>query len=96
MKTKKLKPLPVSVRRYLSAIGRVGGARSRRALTATQSKEMLLVREARRAFKRFQAHCFWSYDPNLKISLGDVPWVITILMKNGNREAWEVARRLCR
>jgi hypothetical protein len=57
---------------------------------------MVRVREARRAFKRFRATCFWSYRPDLVIGLAEVPWVAEQLKKQGNREAWRVAERLCR
>ena len=86
----------LAVRDYLSRIGRVGGLRSRRLLTSAQSQQMLKVREARRAFKRFKTLCFWSYDPDLRISAADIPWVVEMLMKNGNRESWEMAERICR
>ena len=88
--------IPRIVRGFLSEIGRKGGRRSRRVLTPTQAKEMVKVREARRAFQRYRALCFWSYDPNLKVSIDDVPWIAETLMKHGNREAWMVAERLCR
>lgn len=57
---------------------------------------MVRVREARRAFRRFRAMCFWSYRPDLHIGLGDVDWVAEQLMRHGNREAWRVGARLCR
>jgi hypothetical protein len=57
---------------------------------------MLKVREARRAFRRFRALCFWSYDPNMKITIDDVAWVAETLRKHGNRKAGEVADYLCR
>jgi hypothetical protein len=57
---------------------------------------MVLVREARRAYRDFQAECFWSYDPNYEIRLADVPWVIEQLQKHGGRLAWERAAQLCR
>ncbi len=81
---------------FLSEIGKKGGRRSRRVLTPEQAREMVKVREARRAFKRYNALCFWSYDPNLKVSIDDVPWVAENLKRYGNREAWVVAERLCR
>jgi hypothetical protein len=84
------------VRRYLSEIGQRGGKKSRRALSQEQARTMVLVREARRAFKRFQASCFWSYDPNYQISKNDVTWVAQQLKKHGDRRAWEVGERLCR
>jgi hypothetical protein len=89
-------PAPDPIKQYLSQIGRIGGSRSRRTLTKEQSREMLKVREARRAFKKFRALCFWSYASDLLITLDDVPWVAATLMKHGNREAWDTARKLCR
>ena len=81
---------------YLRTIGRRGGIKSRRRLDADTARDMVSVREARRAFRRFRASCFWSYRPDLTIRLGDVPWVAEQLKKHGNREAWRVAARLCR
>jgi hypothetical protein len=57
---------------------------------------MVRVREARRAYRRFHALCFWSYRPDLKITSDDVVWIAETLMRNGNREAWQIGRRLCR
>jgi hypothetical protein len=57
---------------------------------------MVRVREARRAFRRFRATCFWSYRPDLEIGLDQVGWVAEQLRKHGNREAWRIAARLCR
>jgi hypothetical protein len=57
---------------------------------------MVRVREARRAFRRFHALCFWSSPPDLKISKNDVAWVVRTLQRQGNRDAWEVAAKLCR
>jgi hypothetical protein len=56
---------------------------------------MVRVREARRAYRRFHALCYWSSPPDLVIGAEDVAWVARTLMKNGNRDAWEVAQRLC-
>jgi len=80
----------------MAAIGRKGGRRSKRDLSAEQARAMIKVREARRAFKLFKTLCFWSYDPNLEITSADVAWVAEMLMKHGNREALQVAIRLCR
>lgn len=83
------------VRRYLADIGRRGGRKSRRRLSSETARDMVRVREARRAYKRFHTTCFWSYRPDLQIDLVDVPWVAEQLMKHGNREAWAVGSRLC-
>jgi hypothetical protein len=56
---------------------------------------MVLVREARRAFKKFYTPCFWSFAPDLKISAKDVCWVAEQLMKHGGREAWQAGAKLC-
>lgn len=85
-----------SVRRYLSEIGRRGGEKSRRELSSEAARDMVRVREARRAFARFQTSCFWSFDPSRKIGISDVPWVVDQLRKHGGRAAWEAAARLCR
>ena len=84
-----------STRKYLAKIGRRGGKASRRTLDPDTARAMVRVREARRAFRRFHAACFWSYPPDLQIGPGDVEWVARTLMKHGNREAWQIGRRLC-
>ena len=85
------------VREYLAEIGRRGGRKSRRTLDSETARDMVRVREARRAFRRFRTSCFWSYRPDLDIGIDDVEWVAETLMKNGNLEAWRIGRRLlCR
>jgi hypothetical protein len=85
-----------AVRRYLATIGARGGRKSRRTLDAESARAMVRVREARRAFRRFRASCFWSYRPDLVITANDVPWVAEQLMRHGNREAWRIGAKLCR
>lgn len=84
------------IRKYLSSIGQRGGQKSRRVLSADAARDMVRVREARRAFRRFHASCFWSFDPNYVVTASDVPWVVEQLRKHGGRSAWEAANRLCR
>jgi hypothetical protein len=84
-----------AIRDYLAEIGRRGGRKSRRTLDPDTARNMVRIREARRAFRRFHASCFWSYRPDLEIGADDVEWVARTLMKHGNREAWEIGRRLC-
>ena len=79
---------------YLRKIGRKGGQRSRRTLTAEAARAMVRVREARRAFKRFRTSCFWSADPKIIIKESDIPWVIENLRRNGDRAAWMAAQAL--
>lgn len=84
------------IREYMAEIGRRGGQKSRRRLSEADARAMVRVREARRAFRTFYAQCFWSYAPNLRITLADVPWVAAQLRKHGGRKAWDTASRLCR
>ena len=85
-----------TLRSYLAEIGRRGGRKSRRALSPDEARRMVRVREARRAYRRFHAQCFWSYPPDLVIGVDDVPWVAEQLMRNGGDEAWAVGAKLCR
>lgn len=57
---------------------------------------MVRLREARRAYRRFHTQCFWSYDPEYRVAMRDVPWVAEQLMKFGGRPGWETGARLCR
>ena len=57
---------------------------------------MVNVREARRAFRKFQTQCFRSSDPNYVVTLADVPWVAKQLMAYGGRAGWDTGAKLCR
>lgn len=83
------------VRSYLAEIGRKGGRKSRRTLDPETARQMVRVREARKAYREYHARCFWSYDPDLEIGAVDIEWVARTLMKHGDREAWELGHRLC-
>lgn len=85
-----------AVKKYLSKIGQKGGRRSRRTLDSDSAKAMVRVREARRAYRRYGAACFWSCDPAYLVTLSDLPWVAEQLMKYGDRQAWELGVKLCR
>lgn len=84
------------IKKYLSEIGRKGGKKSRRKLTSSQAKNMVKLRQAKRAFQKFYTQCFWSFDRNYKITLNDLDWIVQQLKKNGNQEAWKEAEKLCR
>ncbi|HMR04280.1 MAG TPA: hypothetical protein PKA88_00820 [Polyangiaceae bacterium] len=84
------------VKAYLSALGRRGGRASRRRLTPEAARDMVKVREARRAYRELHAQCFWSHDPNYEVTLGDVPWVAERIMRYGGRRGWEWGAKLCR
>lgn len=83
-------------RKYLAEIGRKGGLKSRRTLSPEAARQMVKIREARRAYARFHTQCFWSYKQDLVISAADIPWVAEQLMKHGNRQAWLVGAALRR
>ena len=84
------------VRRFLAEIGRRGGHKSRRKLDAEQARNMVRLREACRAFRRYHARCFWSSPPDLETGADDIDRVAEQLMQNGGREAWEKGSKLCR
>ena len=83
-----------SVQRYLAEIGRKGGLRSRRKLDPETARRMVALREARRAYRTYYHTCFWSYQPNAVIQTKDIPWVVAGLKKEGDRDAYEWARRI--
>ena len=85
-----------TIRKYMAEIGRRGGRNSRRELSSEDARRMVRVREARRAYRRFHAQCFWSYAPDLEIHAADVGWVAERLMRQGGRAAWHLGARLCR
>jgi hypothetical protein len=68
----------------------------RRELDLETARDMVRVREARRAFRRFRTMCFSSCRPDLEIESSDVAWVAEQLMRHGNREAWLAGAKLCR
>lgn len=85
-----------AVKQYLAKIGRLGGTKSRRTLDTETARNMVRIREARRAYERFHARCFWSNDPGYRITQEDIPWVSDRLMRFGGREGWDLGARLCR
>jgi hypothetical protein len=88
--------LTQSIKTYLSQIGQRGGRKSRRTLTPHMARRMVLLREARRAYRKYHARCFWSFDPHYLIRDEDIAWVGSQLMKNGDRQLWILGVKLCR
>jgi hypothetical protein len=84
------------VKNYLREIGRKGGHKSRRQLSSEQARKMVAVREARKAFHEHKTDCFWSFDPEWKIDGSAIPLVVKTLKDEGNRAAFETARRIQR
>jgi len=85
-----------TVSAYLASIGRKGGARSRRHLSIEEARDMVRVRETRRAFRKFHAQCFWYMRDDMAISLADVPEIVRGLRQNGGRQGFLLAATLCR
>jgi hypothetical protein len=83
-------------RAWLAEIGSRGGKRSRRVLTPEHARDMVRVREARRAYRIYHTQCFWSFDPSYRIGPADVAWVAEQLQRHGDRDAWLLGAKLCR
>jgi hypothetical protein len=81
---------------YMSVIGSKGGRKSRRQLDSMKAKEMVRLREARKAFKAFHATCFWSNPKDYTVTAKDLDWIIDQLKQNGGPAGWERADKLCR
>lgn len=91
-----MKNSEVSISQYLSKIGRNGGRKSRRSLSSETARDMVRIREARKAFRTFHAQCFWYMREDMKITLQDIPEIVRGLRQNGGRQGFLLAARLCR
>ena len=91
-----MKAVASDVRQYLSEIGRRGGRKSRRHLSSETARNMVRLREARRAFRQFHAQCFWYMRRDMDITLADVPEIVRGLRQNGGRRGYLIAAKLCR
>ena len=89
-------PVETAVSQYLAVIGRKGGKKSRRRLSSDQTRDMVRVRELRRAFREYYARCFWYMRPDAHLTLDDLPEVVRGLRKNGGRDGIRRAAKLCR
>jgi len=85
-----------SIREYLAEIGRKGGRNSRRHLSTDDARNMVRVREARRAFREFHAQCFWYLRKDMQINTEDIPEIVHGLRQNGGRRGFLLAAKLCR
>ena len=83
------------IRDYLATIGRRGGRKSRRSLTPEQAREMVRIREARRAFHKFHTQCFWYMTPTIEITSADLPDIARGLRTYGGHEGYRLAARIC-
>lgn len=80
---------------YLAKIGRKGGMKSRRHLSPDDARNMVRLREARRAFRIFYSQCFWYMSENMNVTLADVPEIARGLRQNGGRQGFLLAAKLC-
>ena len=87
---------PAEVSAYLAEIGRKGGRKSRRRLSSEDARNMVRVREARRAFREFYSQCFWYMREDMQITLQDIPEIVRGLQQNGGRQGFLLAAKLCR
>ncbi len=81
---------------YLRRIGRNGGLKSRRRLSTADAREMVRVREAIRAFRKFHAQCFWYLREDMTVTRDTIPEIVRGLRQNGGREGYLLAEKLCR
>ena len=86
---------PTNVTAYLSEIGRRGGKKSRRHLSGEDARNMVRVREARKAFRAFHAQCFWFMREDMEVTLSDIPEIVRGLQMNGGRQGFLLATKLC-
>lgn len=92
----KMKKAPKAISEYFAGIGKKGGARSRRALSSKDAKEMVRIRETRRAYRKYHAQCFWYMPPDMEVKPSDIPEIIRGLQKYGGRQGFLLAAKLCR
>ncbi|MDP6810176.1 MAG: hypothetical protein QGH31_05555 [Kiritimatiellia bacterium] len=91
-----MKSVPSSISEYLAEIGRKGGAKSRRRLSSADARNMVRVREARRAFRAYHAQCFWYMRQDMIVTIADIPEIVRGLRQNGGRRGFLLAAKLCR
>ena len=81
---------------YLRRIGRNGGLKSKRRLSSADARDMVRVREALRAFRKFHAQCFWYLREDMTVSRDTIPEIVRGLRQNGGRDGYLLAEKLCR
>jgi hypothetical protein len=84
-----------AIRAYLSSIGRRGGRKSRRMLTPEQARDMVRIREAKRAFRLYYAQCFWYMEPEIKITKAELAFIARGLRTYGGHEGYRLADTIC-
>ena len=64
--------------------------------TSSDLNDEARLRTARWAFRRFHGQCFWFLRADLEIALADLPVIAEGLRKNGGRDGFLLASKLCR
>lgn len=91
-----MKTVPKVIRDYFATIGSKGGSKSRRKLSSDDAKDMIRIREARRAYRRYHTQCFWYMPADMQIKTSDIPEIVRGLRKDGGRQGYMLAAKLCR
>lgn len=96
-----MKPASNEVRAYLAAIGRKGGAKSRRRLASETARDMVRVREARRVFHlsklidEYRDQCLWFLRPDyFPKSTSEIMTVLDLIERYGDRAGYERAEEI--
>lgn len=79
----------------MAQIGSKGGSKSKRKLSAEDARMMVKLREARRAYKKYYAMCFWHMKEDLIPKRKDLSIIAKYLKRYGDRQAYIIGRKLC-
>jgi hypothetical protein len=58
------------------------------------AREREAVLLAQKAFRTFHVECFWSFDPEMEITITKVDWVLERLGSHGRAAAWKAAEEI--
>ncbi|MBM4144384.1 MAG: hypothetical protein FJ225_12450 [Lentisphaerae bacterium] len=96
-----MEQVPQEVRSYLAAIGRKGGAKSRRRLSSEAARDMVRVREARRLFhltelmEEYREQCLWFLRPDyVPKTSSEIVKVLDLIERYGDRAGYERAEEI--
>ena len=84
------------IRCYIAEIDKRGVEKSRRKLSREDAQEMVRIREARRAFRKYHTRCFWFMRADLQVGSEDIPEIVKGLRLHGGQTGMKLAERLCR
>ena len=64
--------------------------------TRSESDRQQRLELARKAFKEFNAQCFWSWNPTAEITDDTIPLIVRGLRLHGGHKGYQIAAELCR